>query len=63
MSIFYAAMRSNCITDELLYTGETHELHAASGSQPGIVVHVCEQGIAPGSKGHRIAHTRCPHHN
>ncbi|XP_054271050.1 protein sarah-like [Macrosteles quadrilineatus] len=43
-----------------LTPGETHELHAASGSQPGIVVHVCEEGVTAGVKGARIAHTRCP---
>lgn len=44
-----------------LTPGETHELHAASGSQPGIVVHVCEE---TGGKPHpRIMHTRCPEHN
>ncbi|KAG8320125.1 regulator of calcineurin 2 [Homalodisca vitripennis] len=46
-----------------LTPGETHELHAASGSQPGIVVHVCEEGVAKGTKGARISHTRCPDHN
>uniref|UniRef100_A0A1B6FWS4 Protein sarah n=1 Tax=Cuerna arida TaxID=1464854 RepID=A0A1B6FWS4_9HEMI len=46
-----------------LTPGETHELHAASGSQPGIVVHVCEEGVAQGTKGARISHTRCPDHN
>lgn len=45
-----------------LTPGGTHELHAASGSQPGIVVHVCEEGKG-GVKGARISHTRCPDHN
>jgi len=55
-----------CILGSL---GETHELHPPSGSQPGIVVHVCEesagtsQGGTPQPKA-RIAQTRCPdHHN
>ncbi|RZF40027.1 hypothetical protein LSTR_LSTR002430 [Laodelphax striatellus] len=53
-----------------LTPGEAHELHAASGSQPGIVVHVCEEGLGLpagsqtqiASKG-RTIHTRCPDHN
>ncbi|PSN53320.1 Protein sarah [Blattella germanica] len=53
-----------------LTPGETHELHPPSGSQPGIVVHVCEESGGTGTetgtpqaKG-RIAQTRCPdHHN
>uniref|UniRef100_A0A1B6EC88 RRM domain-containing protein n=2 Tax=Clastoptera arizonana TaxID=38151 RepID=A0A1B6EC88_9HEMI len=44
-----------------LTPGESHELHAASGSQPGIVVHVCEEGLS--TTGKRIVHTRCPDHN
>lgn len=50
------------VLTDIYISGETHELHAASGSQPGIVVHVCEEKLA-GSKGMRISHTRCPDHN
>lgn len=46
-----------------LTPGGTHELHAPSDNQPGIVVHVCEETIVnsdlPASK-KRIQHTRCP---
>ena len=48
----------------LVCAGETHELHPPSGSQPGIVVHVCEESSGTGTpqaKG-RIAQTRCPEH-
>ncbi|KAL0276175.1 UNVERIFIED_CONTAM: hypothetical protein PYX00_003797 [Menopon gallinae] len=44
-----------------LTPGEAHELHPQQGSQPGIVVHVCEEtaaGVKP-----RIVHTRCPQQN
>ncbi|KAJ8882666.1 hypothetical protein PR048_014478 [Dryococelus australis] len=46
-----------------LTPGETHELHPPSESQPGIVVHVCEESptLADGkSPKMRIAHTRSP---
>ncbi|XP_014274673.1 protein sarah isoform X2 [Halyomorpha halys] len=49
-----------------LTPGGTHELHAGSDNQPGIVVHVCEETIAPAqptSVKPRIMHTRCPQHN
>ncbi|BET01018.1 Calcipressin [Nesidiocoris tenuis] len=48
-----------------LTPGSTHELHAPSDDQPGIVVHVCEEKLAASSevKPARIAHTRCPQHN
>ncbi|XP_067124781.1 protein sarah [Centruroides vittatus] len=39
--------------------GETHELHPPSESQPGIVVHVCEDPQPPGPK-LKIVQTRCP---
>uniref|UniRef100_A0A8D9BNA5 Protein sarah n=1 Tax=Cacopsylla melanoneura TaxID=428564 RepID=A0A8D9BNA5_9HEMI len=42
-----------------LTPGLAHELHAPSESQPGIVVHVCEDGVmVPGGK--RIVQTACP---
>ncbi|GFG33133.1 hypothetical protein Cfor_12314 [Coptotermes formosanus] len=52
-----------------LTPGETHELHPPSGSQPGIVVHVCEESGGTSQEGTpqpkaRILQTRCPdHHN
>lgn len=44
-----------------LTPGEAHELHPQQGSQPGIVVHVCEE--APTGVKPRIIHTRCPQQN
>ncbi|KAI5698972.1 protein sarah isoform X2 [Diaphorina citri] len=41
-----------------LTPGLSHELHAPSESQPGIVVHVCEDGAMVGTK--RIMQTACP---
>ncbi|XP_066998705.1 protein sarah [Anabrus simplex] len=43
-----------------LTPGETHELHPPSGSQPGIVVHVCEESTGPPQPKARIVQTRCP---
>lgn len=50
-----------------LTPGETHELHPPSGSQPGIVVHVCEESAGTSQGGTsqpkaRIMQTRCPDH-
>nr|CAG4638793.1 EOG090X0FJX [Cyclestheria hislopi] len=40
--------------------GEAHEVHPATESQPGIVVHICNEtgGVKP-----RIIQTRCPERN
>nr|CAD7193799.1 unnamed protein product [Timema douglasi]CAD7405300.1 unnamed protein product [Timema poppensis]CAD7569440.1 unnamed protein product [Timema californicum] len=43
-----------------LTPGETHELHPPSGSQPRIVVHVCEESAASKTSKMRIPQTRCP---
>ncbi|XP_046397987.1 calcipressin-2 [Ischnura elegans] len=52
-----------------LTPGETRELHPQTGGQPGIVVHVCEEGAVPkvvASDGAavkpRLVQTRCPEH-
>ncbi|EEC08243.1 calcipressin, putative [Ixodes scapularis] len=44
-----------------LTPGETHELHPATGSQPGIVVHVCEE-TSPSKGKPKVLHTRRPDH-
>lgn len=53
-----------------LTPGETRELHPQSSGQPGIVVHVCEEGSVTKVVGNdgvsikpRIVQTRCPEHN
>lgn len=50
-----------------IFSGGIHELHPPSESQPGIVVHVCEEAAAAaaaaaagGTPKTRIMHTRCP---
>lgn len=43
-----------------LTPGETHELHPATGSQPGIVVHVCEEESSLAKGKPKVIHTRCP---
>uniref|UniRef100_A0A2R5LG24 Putative calcineurin-mediated signaling pathway inhibitor dscr1 n=1 Tax=Ornithodoros turicata TaxID=34597 RepID=A0A2R5LG24_9ACAR len=45
-----------------LTPGESHELHPASGSQPGIIVHICEETSPTKSKPKAVIHTRCPEH-
>lgn len=42
-----------------LTPGETHELHPATESQPGIVVHVCEE-TSPSKGKPKVLHTRRP---
>ncbi|XP_073995609.1 RRM_RCAN_like domain containing protein Sra [Rhodnius prolixus] len=46
-----------------LTPGGTHELHAGSENQPGIVVHVCEEVLSGDTTKPRIIHTRCPQQN
>ncbi|XP_013787265.1 calcipressin-2-like [Limulus polyphemus] len=43
-----------------LTPGGVHELHPPSTSQPGIVVHVCEQKKEKTQPKLKIVHTRCP---
>ncbi|KAB7506521.1 Calcipressin-1 [Armadillidium nasatum] len=43
-----------------LAPGEPHELHPPSKDQPGIVVHICEEGAHGNASGVRLPQTRCP---
>lgn len=47
--------------------GKMHELHAASSTQPGIVVHVCEDGLSSQAtdkqRKPQILPTSCPKYN
>lgn len=38
----------------------THELLAPSGSQPGIVVHICDDGSDRSQSKPKFLHTKCP---
>lgn len=50
-----------------LTPGKMHELHAASSTQPGIVVHVCEDGLSSQAtdkqRKPQILPTSCPKYN
>lgn len=40
--------------------GMTHELLAPTGSQPGIVVHICDDGSNRAETKPKFMHTKCP---
>ncbi|KAL1131745.1 hypothetical protein AAG570_011358 [Ranatra chinensis] len=46
-----------------LTPGEAHELHAGSENQPGIVVHVCEEGLTTTKGKTRYIQAHCPQRN
>ena len=50
----------------IFFLGDKHELLPAEDNKPGIVVHICEDIVGPGSKrigGSVIAQTPCPKRN
>lgn len=42
------------------FAGMTHELLAPTGSQPGIVVHICDDGSNKSQSKPKFMHTKCP---